>query len=58
MYKVVDLDSFFTTMLLTQLYLKFVIFITCGKHLHNRFISLRREAWAHKTNYPDTKPER
>ena len=43
-------SAFLTTMLLTLLYVRVVILLTCGKHLHDHIISLRGEVWAHKTS--------
>jgi len=37
-------------MLLTQLYVRVDILLSCGKYLHDRFISLRGEIWAHKNS--------
>jgi hypothetical protein len=34
--------------MLTQLYAKVGILLTCGKYLHDRMISLREEAWVYK----------
>jgi len=47
--ELVDQDSgYFTTMLVTQLYWKADILLTCRKHLHDRIISLREVALYHK----------
>ena len=47
--------AFFITTLFAWLYVRVDILLTCGKHLHDRIISLRGEiwtgeVWAHKTN--------
>ena len=52
MFKVI---SFFIIKLFAMLYERVDILLTCGKHLHDRIISLRGEiwtgeVWAHKTN--------
>ena len=41
-------DHFF--FLIYRLYVRVGIFLTCGKHLHDRIISLRGKVWAHKTS--------
>jgi len=33
----------------TRLYVRFDILLTCMRQLHDNIISLRGEAWAHKT---------
>ena len=43
-------SAFLTTMLLTLLYVRVGILLTCGKHLHDHIISLRGEVWVHKTS--------
>jgi hypothetical protein len=43
-------DSFLTTMLFARLYVKVVILLRCGQHLHSSIISLRGEIRAQKTN--------
>ena len=40
---------FFTTMLLTKLYVRVDILLTCGKDLHDPIMPLRQNAWTHKT---------
>ena len=44
------ISVFFTTTMLTQLYVKVGLLLTCSKLLHGRIISLRRQIWAHKTS--------
>ena len=39
---------FFIMALLTWLYARVDILLTCGKHLHDRIISLRGDVWDHK----------
>ena len=40
----------FTITLLTQLYLRIDILLTCIEHLHDRITSLTDEVWAIKTS--------
>ena len=42
------ITAFFIIMLCTRIYMRVGILITCGKHLHDRIISLRGD-WAHAT---------
>ena len=37
-------------MLFAQLCVRIGIILTCGKHMHVHFISLRGEVWSHKTS--------
>jgi hypothetical protein len=36
--------------LFARLYVRVDILLTCGKHVHDRIISLREEVWAYKTS--------
>ena len=42
--------ALFLITLFARLYVRVSILLTCGKHLHDCIISLRREAWAHTTS--------
>ena len=48
MFKII---AFFIITLLARLYARVRILLLCGMHLHGHLISLRGEAWAHKTSY-------
>ena len=41
---------FFIITLLSRLYVRVGILLTCGKHLHDRIISLKGDAWDHNTS--------
>jgi hypothetical protein len=49
MYNVMTIVFFITT-LFARSYVRVGILLTFGKDLHGRIISLRREAWDHKTS--------
>ena len=40
----------FIITLFVRLYVRVGILLTCGKHLHDRIISLRGEVWSHKAS--------
>jgi len=42
--------AFFATKLVTELYWRIGILLACGKHLHDRIISLKGHIWANKTS--------
>jgi len=42
--------AFFATKLVTELYWRIGILLACGKHLHDRIISLKGDIWANKTS--------
>ena len=48
MFKIMTL---FKVRLFALLYVRVDILFTCGKHLYDHTISLRREAWANKTSF-------
>jgi hypothetical protein len=47
MFKII---SFFIIKLLVRLYVRVGILLSCGKHLHDRLISIRGEVWVHKSS--------
>jgi hypothetical protein len=47
MFKII---AFFIMTLFARLYVRVDILLTCGKHVHDRIISLREEVWAYKTS--------
>jgi len=47
MYNVQDYSVRYKT-LLVRSYVRVDILLTCGEHLHDRIISLTREAWTHR----------
>ena len=42
--------SFFIITLFDRLYVRVGILLICGKHVHDRIISLRGGVWVHKAN--------
>ena len=52
MYIMFKIILFFLITLFFRIYVSVNIFLTCGKYLHDRIISLRREILAHKTSLP------
>lgn len=47
-----NIKFFFLTMVSTQLYVRILFLLACGKHVHYRIISQRREVWTIKLFYP------
>ena len=47
-----DDSTFITTTLLAWLYARVDILLACGKHLHDRIISLREDVWSTKLIWP------
>ena len=45
-----DIEDQINKFKLARIYLRFSILVTCGKHLHDDIISLRREVCAHITS--------
>jgi hypothetical protein len=50
MYIMFKIIVFFLITLFFRIYVSVNIFLTCGKYVHDRIISLRREILAHKTS--------
>jgi hypothetical protein len=50
MYNVQDYSVLYNNKLLVLLYDRFGFLLACGKHLHDRIISLRAEVLVHKTS--------
>ena len=44
------ITAFFIITLLARLFVRVDILLTCGRHLHDRIISVRWDVWAHKTS--------
>jgi hypothetical protein len=47
-YYVQNYDSTFMTTMLAWLYTRVDLLLACGKHLHDRIISLREDFWSTK----------